>query len=297
MGAGRPRVQPVPGAVLADEPAAPLPVGLWVFALVVCVCVCVCMFLSPLSFIFHTDDCRPVPNPRTHPQHYPPTHTYLQKHSFCGSLCCADCTRFRLGPNQKRACMLCHLAVQRARRDFEENGDDDAASSQQTSPRFHGADGLGADYGVDMTERMLTLESRLGHLERQRRVGKARLLLRCADWAMATQTASLLLAGLLVGHYAALLAGERGWDATGVAWVQGLMVIPSPSSFYLPPWLLDALQPGGGVDTSSYGYWAVLLGGVGLAGLVAASTLYRRSVTAFSVVRDLWVGWAGGVNE
>lgn len=229
----------------------------------------------------------PVPS-RTHPQHH--THTYLQKHSFCGSLCCADCTRFRLGPNQKRACMLCHLAVQRARRDFEENGDDPdgASSSQQTSPRFHGADGLGTDYGVDMTERMLTLESRLGHLERQRRVGKARLLLRCADWAMAAQTASLLLAGLLLGHYAALLAGERGWNATGVAWVQGLMVVPSPasssSSSYLPPWLIDALRPGSGVDTC-YGYWAILLGGVGLAGLVAASTLYRRSVTAFSVVR------------
>lgn len=189
--------------------------------------------------------------------------------------------------------MLCHLAVQRARREYEESGGDDAAtasasypSSQQTSPRHNGGGFqmgcLGADYGVDMTERMLTLESRLGHIERQRRVRKARTLLQCADWVIGAQTLSLLLAGALLGHYAALWARLRGWDAAGVAWLQEML--PASSSPYLEAAFGAAA---GGVDA----YWPILVGGMLVAGAVAASTLYRRSVTAFSVVRF----WLSGV--
>jgi hypothetical protein len=224
--------------------------------------------------------------------------------SFCGSLCCADCTRFRLGAQQKRACMLCHLAVQRARREYEENGGDadtngGLPSSQQTSPR-NGAMGMGADYGVDMTERMLTLESRLGHIERQRRVRKARTLLQCADWVVGAQTLSLVLAGGLLGHYAAVFAGMRGWDARAMAWLQQALLPPptggaalqqaaawsfldisSSSSSSRSALVAPFLQWLGGVEA----YWVIWACGVLGAVVVASSTLYRRSVTAFSVVR------------
>lgn len=227
---------------------------------------------------------RPADQPKL-----PPNTPFPTPNSFCGSLCCADCTRFRLGAQQKRACMLCHLAVQRARREYEETGGGgpgELPSSQATSPgsgSMGGGYGLGSDYGTDMTERMLTLESRLGHMERQRRVRKARTLLQCADWAARAQTLSLVLAGGLLGHALAGLAAGEGWDARAVAWLQAQAPGAGPA-------VGPALQWLGGLDP----YWVVLGLGVVAAGAVAATTLYRRSVTAFSVVRCAWMdGWMG----
>lgn len=198
--------------------------------------------------------------------------------------------------------MLCHLAVQRARREYEENGGEDAFAgpdSKQTSPRnAMGFGGLGADYGADMTERMMTLESRLGHLERQRRVRKARSLLQLADWLIRVQTLCVVLTGALLGHYAALVAHVQGWDVEAVAWLQSLLPeyagkppLPSPSSFGvdaltapLLQWL-HAFQSSSPAAHAADAYWVTLALGVLALGVFASSTLCQRSVTAFSVVR------------
>lgn len=180
---------------------------------------------------------------------------------FCGSLCCADCTRFRLSLKQKRACMLCHLAVQRARRDYEENGSQAGGSEDGNGGGGGGGggrrapplspNGYGADYGQDVTQRMLTLESRLGHLERSRRVKKARTLLKCADWVTMSVTASFLMGGAFLGHYFALFVQMRGWDVEMMEMIKpglGLLLSfvsspPSSSSSSLPPPLPGGNSP------------------------------------------------------
>jgi len=220
---------------------------------------------------------------------------------FCGALCCADCTRFRLSHKQKRACMLCHLAVQRARREYEENGSSGGVGNgvDRVAPFSPTSSAFGPDYGQDMTERMLTLESRLGSLERARRVKKARTLLKCADWVIRSATASMLFSGIFVGHYLALIVQMRGWDVRVMELLQpGLGVVVEwlePSSFsswtgqFLAAPLAYLKQLYEQHPTSIDSYWFVLLLTVLATLLLVTSTLCRRSTTAFSVAAVLVV--------
>jgi len=220
---------------------------------------------------------------------------------FCGALCCADCTRFRLSYKQKRACMLCHLAVQRARREYEENGGSGGMGNgvDGAAPLSPTGGAYGPDYGQDMTERMLTLESRLGSLERARRVKKARTLLKCADWVIRSATASMLFSGGFVGHYLALFVQLRGWDVRGMELLQpGLGAVvewlePSSSSSWTGQLLAAPLaylkQLYEQHPTSIDSYWFVMVLTVLATLLLVSSTLYRRSTTAFSVAAVLVV--------
>lgn len=218
---------------------------------------------------------------------------------FCGALCCSDCTRYRLGTKQKRACMLCHLAVQRARREYEESGGKMDCALYGAVPASPTAGTYGPDYGQDMTERMLTLENRLGTLERARRVRKARTLLKCADWVIGSATASTLICGAFIGHYLALFIRLRGWDVQVVELLQPSLRqtvdwLDLPASFgwsSRAPWAplaylkhLYEIHP-----TSTESYWLTLSVTILVSVLLVSSTLYRRSATAFSVAAVLVV--------
>ncbi len=173
-----------------------------------------------------------------------------------------------------------------------------AAGTRRPPPLSPTAGAYGPDYGQDMTERMLTLESRLGSLERARRVKKARTLLKCADWVIRSATASMVLSGAFVGHYLALLVQLRGWDVTcmevlqpGLGEVVGWLE-PVPSSWAwswarAPVSFLRQLQAQH--PTSIDSYWFVMAVAMLTTVLLVSSTVYRRSTTAFSVAAVLVV--------